>query len=144
MTKEVRIIIHDDLDGSIDAETYLFGWAGLDLEIDLTEAHYKELHELLRPYLDVARPVKEPARPASAASRRAAGSSYANPDGSVDWVARKQRTRDLAKVRQWAEETQGIHLPPKGVMSVALQQQWNAAHPHDQIRVIGSNGPVDG
>ena len=149
MVKQVQIILWDDLDhyeNGIETPadgTYLFGWGGQDWEIDLTEQHFKEMAEALRPWLECARPVKEEKRAApSAAARRGAGTAYLNTDGSVNWAARKQRTKDLARVRAWAKNVKGMTLPARGNLSVALQQEWNAAHPGEEIQVIGSGRPV--
>jgi hypothetical protein len=146
MVKSVQVITWDDLDHyqkgieTPGAETYSFGWAGQDWEIDLTEAHFKEMAEALRPWLECARPAE---KADTSQANRTSRTRYVKADGSPDWGAKKQRTRDLAKVRKWATEVKGITLPNRGGLSKALQREYNAANPYDRIPIITSQGPVD-
>lgn len=116
MSKEVVVVVRDDLDGSVGATPVAFGWKGRDFEIDLNEEHAAEFEEAIRPYLQRARaqPATPPAKtrtPRSAAAARRAA---------------------LTRVRAWALE-QGYQLPNKARVPYQIHRAYNNAHPDDQV-----------
>ena len=116
MVREVLIVVHDDLDGSDGAETYPFAWGGVEYEIDLNEAHFKEWHEIMRPLLDAARRQGSAPKPPSST------------------VSTSRRTTQLKRVRKWARE-QGYDVRERGLVAVEIQERFNEAHPTDQIPI---------
>ena len=53
-----QVVVVDDLTGEPGALTRGLRLDGVEYEIDLTDASFKELQELLRPYLEAARVVR--------------------------------------------------------------------------------------
>ncbi len=54
-----QLVIVDDLTGEPGAQTRGLRLDGVEYEVDLTDASFKELQDLLRPYLEVARVVRK-------------------------------------------------------------------------------------
>lgn len=104
----------DDLDGTVGSEaapvrTSAFAWRGATYEVDLTDAHEQELHDLLAPYIGAARTTK------SARGARATGGS-AGPEARL--------------VREWAA-AQGITVPPRGRIPGDVVKAYLAGHAAD-------------
>jgi hypothetical protein len=60
MTKELVVRLRDDLAGILGADvvTREFAWEGTRFEIELSDAHYAEMCQVMWRYLDVARSVR--------------------------------------------------------------------------------------
>ena len=86
MAKTMIERVVDDLDGSPDAKTVSFAWAGTSYEIDLSEKNASALHDALAPYLAVAR---------RAAGRRAVR-------GPAPTPSTRSSRLDVNAVRSWA------------------------------------------
>jgi len=105
---EVRFI--DDVDGSVGAETVLFGIDGKKLEIDLSEANAAKLRELFAPYM--------------AAARRAGGS----PGPTRPRTSSDVPKRDLSEVRSWLV-VNGYPVKERGRISTEWLQAYEARVP---------------
>lgn len=92
--KQVRV---DDLDGSVlgdDATTIVFGFAGIEYEIDLNGEHAAQFKAGLQAYIEAARP-------------RTDGAT------SPPTLSRRQRTANLRAVRDWAK-ARGYQISDRG------------------------------
>ncbi len=108
MSRNVSVVITDDLDGSEGAETVSFGIDGVSYEIDLNEANRTKLATGLAPFMAAGR------RASRTVGRRAVGRS-ASP--SVD----------RAVVRAWAREA-GLNVSERGRISADVMTRYEAAH----------------
>ena len=111
MAKRTTVVIHDDLDGSEGARTVRFGIDGKSYEIDLSEAHERELREALQKYLDAAT-VASPSL-SGASGRRKYGT------GPV--------RRDTKHIRDWLRG-EGVEISDRGRIPIDLMNRYNAAH----------------
>ena len=111
MAKRTTVVIHDDLDGSEGASTVKFGLDGKSYEIDLSEAHEKELRKALEKYVGAATQVS--AHNAAAGGRRKYGT------GPV--------RRDTKHIREWLR-SQGVEISDRGRIPTDLMNRYNAAH----------------
>lgn len=108
MAKKVKTILIDDIDGSDAAETLTFGLDNVNYEIDLNEAHAKELRDSLARWIKSGRKV-------SGRRRR----------GTVPAV--NSEIRELnRRVRAWASE-KGIPVNDRGRVPQKLIDQYRAA-----------------
>ncbi len=108
MSRNVSVVITDDLDGSEGAETVSFGIDGVSYEIDLNEVNRDRLANGLAPFIAASR------RAGRVIPRRGAGRS-AGP--SVDRAA----------VRAWARET-GLTVSDRGRISSDIMSKYEASH----------------
>lgn len=108
MAKNVSIVITDDIDGSLDAETVTFGLDGATYEIDLAEKNRAKLEKAFAPYVEHGRRVIR--------SRRTDGTGR---PGAV----RVER----AAIRVWARE-QGLKVSERGRISADIISKYEAAH----------------
>jgi Lsr2 len=107
MAKTVSVVVTDDLDGSPDAETVAFGFAGQSYEIDLGKKNLAKFQKSLQPFMDAGR---------RTALRRTAR------------AARGARSRtDTVAVRAWAAE-QGLKVSERGRISADVTSKYEAAH----------------
>lgn len=107
MAKTVSVITTDDLDGSPDAETLAFSYAGYSYEIDLSTKNRAKLQKSLQPFINAGR---RTAHRRTAKSPRGAG----------------PRT-DRAAVRTWAGG-QGLKVSERGRISAEVLRKYDAAH----------------
>ena len=61
MSREVAVIVRDDIDRSPADCTVIVGWEGQWHELDLTHAHRDNLLAVLEPWLDAGRKIDAPA-----------------------------------------------------------------------------------
>lgn len=108
MSRNVSVVITDDLDGSEGAETVSFGIDGVSYEIDLSEANRTKLATGLAPFVAAG-------RRASKAVGRRAGARPISP--SVDRAA----------VRAWAREA-GLNVSERGRISSDVMTRYEASH----------------
>lgn len=111
MAKRTIEVFHDDLDGSEGASTVKFGLDGKSFEIDLSEAHEKELRKALEKYVGAATQVS--AHNAAATGRRKYGTGPAR--------------RDTKHIREWLR-SQGVEISDRGRIPTDLMNRYNAAH----------------
>jgi hypothetical protein len=107
MSKNVSVIVTDDLDGSDSAETVSFGFDGVTYEIDLAKKNRAKLEKALAPYIEAGRRVPR-------GGRRAGGRS----GGS---------SADRSDVRAWAKAA-GLEVSDRGRVSAEVMRQYEAAH----------------
>jgi len=107
MSRNVSVVITDDLDGAEGADTVRFALDGVNYEIDLSDANRARLEGDLAPFITAAR------RPSRDGRRRAGRSGAA----SVDRAA----------VRAWAREA-GLNISERGRISAEIIRQYEAAH----------------
>ena len=112
MAKRTIEVFHDDLDGSEGASTVKFGLDGKSYEIDLSEAHEKELRKALEKYVGAATQVS--VHNAASTGRRKYGT------GPV--------RRDTKHIREWLRE-EGVEISDRGRIPIDLMNRYNAAHP---------------
>jgi hypothetical protein len=108
MSQSVSVIVTDDLDGSENAETVLFGFDGASYEIDLGKKNRARLEKALAPFIEAGRRTPRSGRRRGAS--RAGGSSA-----------------DRGAVRAWAR-TAGLKVSERGRISAAIMRQYEAAH----------------
>jgi hypothetical protein len=107
MSKNVSVIVTDDLDGSDNAETVSFGFDGVTYEIDLAKKNRAKLEKALAPYVEAGRRVPRGGRRGTG---RSGGSSA-----------------DRSAVRAWAKEA-GLKVSERGRVSADVMRQYEAAH----------------
>jgi len=107
MSKNVSVIVTDDLDGSDNAETVSFGFDGVTYEIDLAKKNRAKLEKALAPYIEAGRRVPRAGRRTEG---RAGGSST-----------------DRSAVRAWAKSA-GLEVSDRGRVSAEIMRQYEAAH----------------
>jgi len=107
MSKNVSVIVTDDLDGSDNAETVSFGFDGVTYEIDLAKKNRAKLEKALAPYIEAGRRVPRGGRRAGG---RAGGASA-----------------DRSAVRAWAKSA-GLEVSDRGRVSAEIMRQYEAAH----------------
>ena len=112
MAKRTTVVIHDDLDGSEGASTVKFGLDGKSYEIDLSEAHEKELRKALEKYLTAATQVT--GQSAATSGRRKYGTGPAR--------------RDTKHIRDWLRNVEGVEISDRGRIPTDLMNRYNAAH----------------
>jgi hypothetical protein len=107
MSRSVSVVVTDDLDGSVDAETVPFGFGGVMYEVDLGSKNRARLASAIAPFIEAGRRVP--------AGRRGGASG---PGGSpVDRTA----------VRAWVR-TAGLTVSERGRISADVMRQYEAAH----------------
>lgn len=113
MATKTHIELEDDLDGSEADETVQFGLDGVDYEIDLSEAHAKDLRGELEAYKAAARRVGKVQRQLT---QRNAGAP-----------ARVDREQNQA-IRAWAKK-QGMTVNERGRIPGDITAKFHEAHP---------------
>ncbi len=108
MSKNVSVIITDDLDGSENAETVSFGFGGVIYEIDLAKKNRAKLERALAPFIEAAR--KAPRGGARRGASRVGGPRI-----------------DRGQVRAWAKAA-GLKVSERGRISADIMRQYEAAH----------------
>ena len=108
MSKNVSVIVTDDLDGSENAETVSFGFGGVTYEIDLAKKNRAKLERALAPFIEAGHRA-----PRGAARRGASRSGGAR--------------ADRGHVRAWAKAA-GLKVSERGRISADITRQYEAAH----------------
>jgi hypothetical protein len=106
MAKSMIVTVTDDLDGSPNATTVVFGYGGTNYEIDLSRKNAAALERALKPYLAAARRVR------SGSGKRGRGSG---------------RSRDLAAIRSWAKKN-GHRVSDRGRIASSVLDAYDAAN----------------
>jgi hypothetical protein len=111
MAQRVQIVLEDDLDGGVAAETVTFGLDGVNYEIDLSDKNAGKLRDEFASWIGHAR--RSGGRRTT--GRRTAGTSSAS------------SRRDLSAVRAWARSN-GHQVSDRGRVSAAVQEAYDKAH----------------
>jgi hypothetical protein len=106
MAKTTVVTVTDDIDGSPNATTPTFGYAGTTYEIDLSKKNVAALERALKPYLGAARRVR------GSGARRGRGT---------------QRSRDLTEIRTWAKKN-GYRVSDRGRIASSILEEYDASH----------------
>lgn len=108
--RKTKIILIDDIDGSLADRTIRFSLNNNAYEIDLNEANAQQLETALAPFIDMATKVtRKTTRTTATAGTSSAGRAFSQ------------------AVRAWAKD-QGIPVPDRGRVPNAVVEQYNAAH----------------
>jgi len=108
MSRNVAVVITDDLDGSADAEPVSFGFDGVIYEIDLNSENKARLEKVFTPFIEAGRRVRGAAR-------------GGRPGRSASSAA------DRAAVRAWAKE-KGLAVSDRGRISADILRQYDESH----------------
>lgn len=111
MARKVQVLLEDDINGGVAAETVSFALDGKAYEIDLSEKNAKALRDTLAPWIAAGR-------------RVTAGPSSRVPEARPKPARRSQ---DTADIRRWAAEN-GIAVSSRGRISADLRARYEAAH----------------
>lgn len=106
MSRNVHVVVSDDLSGEPGARTITFALESKSYEIDLSEDNLAALRAALQPWIDAGRPV-------GAARVPSPRQSGAEPSA--------------AQVRAWAREN-GLAVPDRGRLPDWVRTQFEAAH----------------
>lgn len=109
MAQKVHVVLEDDIDGGVAAETIVFGLDGVEYEIDLSEQNATKMRESLATWVANAR---------RTGGRRKQGSTTAG--------ARAKRT-DLDEVRAWARDN-GYQVSDRGRVAGDVLKAYDDAH----------------
>ncbi len=112
MAQRVQIVLEDDLDGGVAAETVTFGLDGVNYEIDLSDKNAGKLRDEFATWIGHAR---------RSGGRRTSGRRVSSGPSS------SSSRRDLSAVRAWARST-GHQVSDRGRVSAAVQEAYDKAH----------------
>ncbi|GAA4975315.1 Lsr2 family protein [Kineococcus glutinatus] len=115
MAQKTTVQLIDDLDGSEATATVRFSLDGVEYEIDLSDEHIDQLHEVLAPYVEAGRQTNGRS---SGAGRQRRGKATSTK--SITAV-------DLNAVRTWARE-HGHKVSDRGRISNELLAKYQEAH----------------
>jgi hypothetical protein len=115
MAQRVQIVLEDDLDGGVAAETVTFGLDGVSYEIDLSDKNAGKLRDEFATWIGHAR---------RSGGRRAAGRRPGSGSSSTSSASSR---RDLSAVRAWARSN-GHQVSDRGRVSAAVQEAYDKAH----------------
>jgi hypothetical protein len=115
MAQRVQIVLEDDLDGGVAAETVTFGLDGVSYEIDLSDKNAGKLRDEFATWIGHAR---------RSGGRRAAGRRSGSGSSSTSSASSR---RDLSAVRAWARSN-GHQVSDRGRVSAAVQEAYDKAH----------------
>jgi hypothetical protein len=115
MAQRVQIVLEDDLDGGVAAETVTFGLDGVSYEIDLSDKNAGKLRDEFASWIGHAR---------RSGGRRAAGRRSGSGSSSTSSASSR---RDLSAVRAWARSN-GHQVSDRGRVSAAVQEAYDKAH----------------
>lgn len=129
MTREVQIVIKDDLTDEEGARTIAFGVDNTWYEIDLTRDNEEAFRNLLKLYLDAARKADNPRSVRTAA--RVRPNQYYEPG---HWSSLKDRAAQLRRIRAWAAEN-GHRVAARGRIARRVVEAYNndPKNAHDQV-----------
>jgi hypothetical protein len=108
MVTRMSVITTDDLDGSADAQTVVFGLDGVSYEIDLCAKNRARLEKALAPFIAASR------KPPPAGRRRAARRT-------------PQSRAESTAVRAWARSA-GLKVSERGRISADIMRRYEDAH----------------
>jgi hypothetical protein len=114
MAQRVQVLLVCDLhEGDVEGtETITFGLDGSAYEIDVCEAHGKELRDAYAPYVGAAR-----------RAGRSTGAGARRPGGGRSRGA----NNEVAQIREWARSN-GHQVSERGRISATVKSAYDAAH----------------
>jgi hypothetical protein len=114
MAQRVQVILVCDLhEGEVEGtETITFGLDGSSYEIDVCDAHGRELRDAYAPFVGAAR---RAGRGAGGGQRRSRGSRAGG------------GANDVAQIREWARGN-GHQVSERGRISATVRAAYDAAH----------------
>jgi hypothetical protein len=115
MAKEIITRLRDDIDGSEASRTVVFGWDGVQYELDLSNKNANAFGKLLEPYVTAAR------RTGGRQVRRTAAKAPAGKRTA------KSATPDPALIREWAGQN-GFTVSPRGRISAAVIEAYQGSN----------------
>lgn len=110
MVAQVITILLDDMDGSEATGTFEFAFDGSQYEIDLNDAHAKELREALMPFVENGRRV---------GGRKKKKAPTAVPEAAS--------APSAAEIREWARAN-GYEVTDRGRVPQEMRDAYNEAH----------------
>lgn len=115
MAQRVEVILVCDLHeaDTPGTETVTFAIDGSAYEIDVCDAHGRELRDAFAPFVGAA--------------RRASGRPVRTSPGGGRRRGRRGGSGDAARIREWAR-AQGLPVPERGRIPADLAQKYAAAH----------------
>lgn len=114
MAKEIITRLRDDIDGSEASRTVVFGWDGVQYELDLSNKNATAFGKLIEPYVSAAR------RTGGRQVRRTTAKSTTRKRSS------KSASADPSAVREWAAQN-GFTVSPRGRISAAILEAYQGA-----------------
>ena len=114
MAQRVQVLLVCDLhEGDVEGtETITFGLDGSAYEIDVCEAHGRELRDAYAPFVGAAR----------RAGRSTGGGRRTGAGGRS-----RGGNNDVAQIREWARSN-GHQVSERGRISATVRQAYDAAH----------------
>jgi hypothetical protein len=121
-----RVTLVDDLDESVetDVETVVFGYKGLNYEIDLGLENRVRLDELLAEFIETARIVEDPRRGGSPRPRQAPR------EGGAAGRPLSPNAERNSRIRAWASAN-GYSVVDKGRIAKEVVSAYEKANPED-------------
>lgn len=104
MARRVHVVLADDVDGGVAAETIAFGVDGVSYEIDLSEENAALLREELGQWVTAARRT-----------------------GGRKKTKKSTTSADVAEIRAWAQQ-QGMEISDRGRIPTPVREAYAAAH----------------
>ncbi len=108
MSRNVQVLITDDINGEPGARTVTFALESKAYEIDLTDDNIAALRDALAPWIAAARAARSDQIP----------TQRSRSDG---------RDPAAADIRQWARDN-GMPVPDRGRLPIDLRERYAAAH----------------
>jgi hypothetical protein len=109
-----QIVVVDDITGETGATTRRIRLDGVEYDIDLTDASFADLHDMLRPYLEKARVVP--------IAKRGKANGVSEDRGTP--VRRKQELPAASStIRAWAAAN-GIDCPKRGRIPASVIERY--------------------
>lgn len=133
MAKETIVRLTDDIDGSEAAESVIFGFRGVDYEIDLSEKNLRGMEKAFAKWIDHGRVVvvdgTEGTDGAAAVAVETAPAPAPAPARRSTRARRttKAQAKDPAAIREWAKAN-GFNVSSRGRISSEIQQAFEAAN----------------
>ena len=112
MAQRVQIVLEDDLDGGVAAETVTFGLDGVNYEIDLSDKNAGKLRDEFATWIGHAR---------RSGGRRTSGRRASTGPSS------SSGRRVLSAVRAWARSN-GHTVPERGRIPSSVREAFEAAN----------------
>lgn len=111
-----QVVVVDDITGEAGATTRRIRLDGVEYDIDLTDASFAGLQDLLRPYLEKARVVP--------ITKRGKSGSASSAEGRGTPVRQKQELPAAsATIRAWAAAN-GIECPKRGRIPASVVERY--------------------
>lgn len=107
MSRNVSVVVTDDLDGSAGAETVTFSFDGVTYEIDLSKENRDRMNRTFAPFVKAGRWVPRGARGLARGTARVLA--------------------DRAMVRAWAKQA-GLAVSERGRISAEVMRRYEASH----------------